>query len=362
MEEAAAVLDGAQDASDPVVAAISSIVWAAIDAMTEGSLSKDERWARLEAALEALEAAGHDEGLGLYWWAASAEHWIALRAAETVAACERGIYHFRRAGSVARTEDLIWWIPSGHTQGPTPATEALERIETLYQDETLYQETGGSILRAAGGAAARTRLLAMQGDIDRARELLSASRETMRAAGMAVSAAGLSGFAAWIEQRAGDSASWEQELRSGLAELERLDAWAFASTIALDLAVGLYEQGRFEEVRELCALAREKSPPDDLVNFIYADALDGCLLGHDGRFDEAQRLVADVLERVERTDFFNLRAEIRIFMSEVLALNGKIDAATAFAEEALEIRAAKGDVTGAARTRERLATLGIEVA
>ena len=108
-------------------------------------------------------------------------------------------------------------------------------------------------------------------------------------------------------------------------------------------------------------MTREKSPPDDLVNFVYADALDGCLLARDGRLDEARRLVADVLERVEQTDFYFLRVEIRLFMSEVLMLNGETEEARVVAEEALEILAAKGDVTGAARARKRLGTLGIEV-
>ena len=53
--------------------------------------------------------------------------------------------------------------------------------------------------------------------------------------------------AALIEQRAGDLGAWEQALRSGLVELESLDERAFASTIAMELALCLYEQGRFDE-------------------------------------------------------------------------------------------------------------------
>jgi hypothetical protein len=355
LAEAAAVLADVEGAPDPVVAAIASIVATTLDLLTAGSLSADERSSRREAAREVLEAAGHDEGLGLYWWGVGGEHWFSLRAAETIVACERGIHHFRRAGAIARTEDLMWWIPSAYTLGPTPVAEALERVEALYRG------AGGSILREAGSSAGRARLLAMQGDVDRARELLSASRETMRAAGMAVSAAGLSMYEGWVEHRAGDHVAREQTLRSGLAELEALDERAFASTTAMYLAMGLHEQARYEEVRELCVLGREKSAPDDVVNFIYGDALEGWLLAHEGRFDEGLALATDALARSEATDFFDIRVEIRLLVADCRIANGQADEAATVAGEALAILAAKGDVTGEARARERIAELGIRV-
>jgi class 3 adenylate cyclase/tetratricopeptide (TPR) repeat protein len=354
-EEAAAVLEGAHNAPDRVVAAIAAIVGCTIDLTSIGSLSAEERRARLETAREILDAADNDLGLGLYWWGVAAEHWVSLRAAETVAACERGIYHFRRAGAVARTEDLIGWIPSGYTLGPTPVAEALGRIDALYQGGS------GSILREAAAAAARTRLLAMQGDIAGAREFQRVAQETLRTAGMAVTAAAQTMYSAWIEERAGDVAAQEQALRGGLAELEALGERPFAATIAVYIAGCLYQQGRFDEVRELCAVVREKSPPDDLVNFVHADALEGCLLAHDGRLDEALPLVRRALERAETTDFFDVRYEIRLFVAEVLALSGQTVDAAKQVEEALEILVAKGDVTGEARARERIAQLGIEV-
>jgi len=355
IEEAAAVVEGAHLAPDRVVASIAAIVGCTIDLTSVGSLSAEERRSQLETAREVLDAAGNDLGLGLYWWGVAAERWVSLRAAETVAACERGIYHFRRAGAVARTEDLMGFIPSGYTLGPTPVAEALGRIEAL------YQEASGSILREAAAAAARTRLLAMQGDIAEARAFQRVAQETLRTAGMAVTAAAQTMFSAWIEQRAGDVAAQEQALRDGLVELEALGERPFASTVAVYLAACLYQQGRFDEVRELCAVVREKSPPDDLVNFVHADALEGCLLAHDGRLHEALPLVWRAFKQAETTDFFDVRSEIRLFVAEVVALNRQPCDATKLVQEALDILDAKGDVTGAARARERIAQLGITV-
>ncbi|HUF01940.1 MAG TPA: adenylate/guanylate cyclase domain-containing protein [Gaiellaceae bacterium] len=354
--EAAAVLSGAVTADDPVIAAIAAVVSATLDFTMAGRMSADERRARREEARLVLEAAGHEEGLALYWWSVASEHWVGLQAAQTIAACERGLDHLARASAYGRTDELVWWIRSACTFGPMHVAEALERVDAL------ERMAGDAILFQSGTDAARARLMAMQGHVDEARRLLRAARETHRAAGMTVAAAGMSMFAAWIEHRAGDLAEWERVLRDGLAELEGSDERAFSSTMTAYLAESLYEQGRLEEVAELCGVVREKSPPDDLINFVYVDALEACLLARAERHEEAQKLAMSTLQRVDTTDFFFARSELRLFVADVLVLGGRSSDARRLAEEALAILASKGDVTREARARERVAELGIEVA
>ena len=356
LDEARTALDHARRAADPVTAAIASVVENSIDFMGGGTIPLDERFTRLEDAYRVLTAADHDEGLGYYWWALAGEKWVSLQAAETAAACERGLEHFRRAGMYRRTDDLLWWIRSAYVFGPTPVTDAIERVSAL------QREAGDSIALQAGAATTLGRLLVMQGDFEQARELFVFGRDFYRSAGMAVSAAGVTLHGAWIEHHAGDQAAEEEHLRQGVNELQALGNQAFFSTVAVRLAQLLYTQGRFDETRELCAVVREASPPDDLINFVFADAIDGCLLAHQGRHDDADVLLRRAVEGVEKTDFFFARGDVHLMHAEALSLAGDATATSRAAALALGVLDEKGDITGAARMRERVERLGIEVA
>jgi class 3 adenylate cyclase len=346
----------ARGASDPVTAAIATIVENTIDFMSVGSLSVEERLARLERAHRVLDDADDDEGLAFYWWSVAGERWVSLQAADTAAACERALYHLQRAGIHHRREDLLWWIRSAYVFGPTPVPDAIERLRAL------QVEAGDSSMLQAGVATTLARLLAMQGDFEKARELYAFGSDFYRSAGAEASAAGVTMHGAWIEQRSGDLAAWESVLRSGYETLERLGHKGFLSTVAVYLAQCLYAQDRIDEVRDLCAVAREASPPGDVINEVYADALDGCVLAREDRREEARALLARAVEQVETSDFFFARAEVGLLHAETQSREGEHAAAARSAAHALGILDDKGDITGAARARERLDRLGIAVA
>ena len=335
----------ARTTGDPVTAAIATVVENSIDFMSGGSIPRDARIARLDDAYRVLDGAGHDEGLGYYWWSLAGEKWVSLLAAETVAACEQGLHHFRRAGMYRRTDDLVWWIRSAYVFGPTPVPEAIERVLAL------REEAGDSLQLQAGAATTLGRLLAMQGDFEQARELYGFGRDFYLSAGMAVSAAGATLHGAWIEHRSGDVSAWEERLRSGYDELQALGNMAFFSTVAVYLAQCLYVQGRFDDARELCAVVREASPRDDLINFVYADALEGSLLSHDDRHDEAEALFRQAVDRAETTDFFFARADVRLLHAEALNRAGETTAASREAALGLALLDEKGDITGAVNAR-----------
>jgi tetratricopeptide (TPR) repeat protein len=356
LDEARTSLAQARRAADPVTAAIASVVENSIDFMAGGSIPLDERYTRLEDAYQVLTAADHDEGLGYYWWGLAGEKWVSLRAAETAAACERGLEHFRRAGMYRRTDDLLWWIRSAYVFGPTPVTDAIERVRAL------EREAGDSIALQAGAATTLGRLLAMQGDFEQARELYVFGQDFYRSAGMTVSAAGVTLHGAWIEHHAGDAVATGAILRQGAEELQALGNRAFFSTVAVRLALWLYEQGRFDEAQDMSSVAREASPEDDLINFVLADAVDACLLAHRGRHEEAEVLTLRALEGVEKTDFFFARADVYLLHAEALSLAADAAASGRAATIALGIFDEKGDLTGAVRARERLEEVGISPA
>jgi tetratricopeptide (TPR) repeat protein len=339
-----------------VIAATATVIENSFDFFGGGSIPTETRLARLEDAYRVLSAAGDDEALGYYWWSLAGERWVSLQAGETAAACERGLEHFRRAGIYRRTDDLLWWIRSAYVFGPTPVPDALHRVRAL------QKEAGDSIALQAGAATTLGRLLAMQGDFDQARELYAFGRDFYYSAGMTVSAAGVTMHGAWIEHRAGDLVAMERALRQGVDDLRALGNRAFFSTVAIYLAMCLYKQGRLDEVRELSAEGMEASPQGDLINLVYADALEGCLRSHEGRHEEAEALLAGAVDRVQTTDYFFVRADIPLYQAEVLSRAGKAEAASSTADVGLSFLDEKGDVAGAARARERLAEFGIEVA
>jgi tetratricopeptide (TPR) repeat protein len=205
-------------------------------------------------------------------------------------------------------------------------------------------------------------LLAMQGKIGAARELVRGGRQTYIEAGLYMTAGGMSMTEASVEFRAGDTVAVEAILREGLELLERIGDRAYYSTTALRLAKCLYEQERYDETGRLCAMARETTGADDLVNFVELDMLEAGLFAWRGSHEEAGEHARRAVERAETTDFLETRARARLMLAETLALAGRRDEASHEAVAGLAHYDAKGDVTGAARARERLATLGIGVA
>jgi hypothetical protein len=282
--------------------------------------------------------------------------WNACRAEEAVVAAEHGLRHCALSGVRGRADDFEWWIRSANVFGPTPVPEAIERLEELQRSAV------DGTLRFAATANSLGRLLAMHGELERGRELQHRARQTFSDAGLTTTAAGMSMSTAWIEQRAGDVEAWERVLRSGLADLEALNDRAFYSTVAAYLAQCLYLQGHFDETRSLCSTVRKVSPANDVINFVYADYLEGCLLAREGLHEEASVLARTALMRADTTDYYFARAESRLFLAEATALAGNAGEAAAWAAEGLALFTAKGDLTGAARTRDRLDDLGIALA
>ena len=112
-----------------------------------------------------------------------------------------------------------------------------------------------------------------------------------------------------------------------MAELERLNDRAYRSTMAVILAECLYEQGRFEETREVCEMARELSPDDDVTNFITLGFLDGALLARNGDLVAAERTGREAVALADTTDHFNSRAHARLHRATLARAGRDEDAA-----------------------------------
>jgi len=350
-----AVFVEARGASDPVTRALVALD-EAIFALAGGpsGIGADERRALREEARAVLERSGHDQGLALYWWGVALEAWFALRAAETAVTCERALAHLERAGGTRLAIPVRARLLSSYPFGPTPVEEAIERVTAIRRGEH-------GALAEAWSRTVLGLLLAMQGEIDRARELVRGGRQAYFDAGLFMTAGGMSMREAKVEFRAGDLAAEEALLRDGLELLEQIGDRMFHATVALDLAKCLYNQERYDEVGRLCDSARAITGADDLINFVDLDGLEGGLLARRGSHEEAAERARRAVELAETGDFFETRAWARRMLAETLALAGRMGEASEEAAAGLAHFDAKGDVTGAARARERLVKLGIEV-
>jgi ATP/maltotriose-dependent transcriptional regulator MalT len=280
-----------------------------------------------------------------------------VRTAGAKDAWDRGLEYARKAGVGWIEVELGHFALSCVLFGPTPVPEAIEHTERV------LASVRGSSLREASAYRALGILLAMRGEIDEGRGMVERARATWREAGLLSTAAGMGMTLAAIELRAGELDAQERVLRAALEELERLGDRYFLPTVAVELAEALVHRDVGEaEITSLSASARERSLPEDLVNFVYVDAIEGVMSARRGNLDEAAPLARRSLEGAEGMDHFDVLGTVRLLGAETLDRCGEHDEAAALAASAVAAFVAKGDVTGAAWVRARLDELGLVAA
>jgi class 3 adenylate cyclase len=356
-EEANEVAAEAAKARDPILRARGVIAEAESHSLGAGPEVDDARRRRDEARL-VLEEAGDDLGLTYYWRSRGYDSWAVCRSAEAREAWERALEHSRAAEVERIAYELDTLIMGTFVLGPAPLVEALPRVESVL--ESAHE---GSIREAAALRSLGV-LLSFQGKTDEARSLLARGVETLRGAGMLVTAAGWSMSAGGIERRAGDAEAEERVLRDGYERLTELSDRFFLGTVAGYLVDAICNRTEDDdpEARLLCDVIRERSIAGDLVNFVTADMAEARLLARRGRPDEALALARRALEAADGTDLFELRSRVRLALAEVLALAGREDELAVTAAEILAIHEDKGDVTGGTWARRRLEQLGARIA
>jgi class 3 adenylate cyclase/tetratricopeptide (TPR) repeat protein len=304
--------------------------------------------ARIEAARAVFDRHGDDLGLAYAELVQATVSWNACRAEETREAAERGTRHARAAGVEHMAAELTGWELAPLMFGPVPVDIALRRTQ-----EALAEAESRPLLEARLRSLLG-RLLALNGEHERARELVEAGLATAREAGLSADAAAGANAISWVEVRAGDLAAAERAMRDGAAELERLGNRGHLSTVLLVLADLLLLQERWEEMPPLLEAERRITSPDDLVNTGFDHLLEGALRAHRGDHETGEALVRKAIDVFETTDFYHERGRAQEVLAEVLALAGKQDEAREAAERAVAIYEAKGDRPLAARARRQL--------
>ena len=320
-----------------------------------GEHERDETQARIDGARAALLELGDELGLAYCELLQAGISWTALRAEETRAAARRGVEHAGRAGVEYVLMELSGWEITPLVGGPVPVDEALRLADAA------LERASGRLLLEARISSVRGRLLAMCGDAERGRELVHAGVQTARDAGLLVDAAAGSLAIVFVEIHAGDLEAAERAARAGAAELEQMADRAYLPTVALMLAKVLVLRGAYVEAAEWCEVGRTLSAPDDVVNFAYADLLEGFLLAQRGEQRDGEVLIRRGIDLCETTDFYDERGYAQELLAQALALAGRNDEAREAANRALATYEAKGDQPLAARARQLVGEIALSV-
>jgi DNA-binding SARP family transcriptional activator len=304
-----------------------------------------------QEAVEVLERARDDRGLGKAWELMAWAPWFECHVAEAEAALARSIEHARRARD-RRTESQAMHLMIGAAFfGPLPVEAGVRLCEETLDRFVGQPRVTASALRALAG------LNALRGRFDDARGALARASAILSEFGFAVTAASLRETQGLVELLAGDAAAAEEVLRDGLETLERLGVTSTASNLAALLARALHAQGRHREALAFVDLEARPPARDDLHSQVQWRSARATVLSVLGEVDEGERLAREAVALLEDTDVLAVRADALLDLAFVLAVAERKGEARRSVGIARLLYAQKGHLAGVRAAERRLASL-----
>jgi tetratricopeptide (TPR) repeat protein len=303
-------------------------------------------------AISAFQELGDEHGLARAWRSkAQALYWLGELGA-AAAAAEQAIGFAERVGDQhERTEGLLF-LAAALDEGPTPASEAIRRCEEI------LALAGEDRLLAAGIQRKLATLYRMRGKLTEARRLADNAVEIYEDLGLPLALAAALGFErSGVHWATGDLASAERDLRRAIDLLTAMDEKGTLSTLAVNLAHLLCEEGKGEEAEHFLQVSEERAGADDWVSQSGIKSVRASLLARQGQFEAAMTLAREALADAEDRDNQFWRGVRRVSLAEVLTFAGEVDEAARLLGEAISLFETKGDLLFAGRARETLAGL-----
>jgi tetratricopeptide (TPR) repeat protein len=305
---------------------------------------------RFPALLRTFEAAGDELGLARLWRLRALMHWIDAHSAEADEAWDVAVDHAMRAGDTQGWADALCWLASSAFAGPAPAEQAIARCQ-------LIEETLGDVRRArAFVLQPLAALLAMRGDFDGARALISTSNAVLADLVPNLQTA-VAYHEAFIDMLAGEPDRAEATLRAGRDRLDQMGEKALRADTAAALSRAVFEQGRLDEALALTREAERDADGDDRSAQIAWRVARAPMLVQRGDVERADRLSAEAVEILDQTDWLHDLADAQLVRADVLNACADTAGARRATEASLEHFERKGDVVMADRVRARLALL-----
>jgi DNA-binding SARP family transcriptional activator/tetratricopeptide (TPR) repeat protein len=296
------------------------------------------------SALKTL-ARHHDErGQSRAWGVRAAIAWLSGHVGDADEAWECAAQHARNAGDDRELFEIFGWQASAAVFGPTPVKEAIKRCTKI------RKQVAGSPVAVAVTLHPLAALHAMTGDFDQARRLLSEGNAILDELGRMESA--VSHHEALVEMLAGRPDAAEARLRVGYDALVRMGGdGALLATTAAMLAQAVYEQERLEEAAELCELAAQTAPREDLVTQVVWRGVRSKVLARAEQFEEAESLAREAVALVEQTDLLTHHGDALLDLATVLGVMGQTaDAEAAFAA-GCALHEQKGNIAATTRVK-----------
>ena len=246
-----------------------------------------------------------------------------------------------------------WWELAVLFFGPAPVSEAEARLREMEEPAIRTRTNEAALLRT------RARFAWIQGRFDEAREALRAWTDIERELGRAVRLASVRGhYLGPLEMAAGRYPEAIEALRAGFDAQRALGDLGYSATVAGQLARALLAVGDVDEAERFARIALESSAEDDIDPKLSGSGALAVALARRGRLDEARELAEDTLARARETDYMMNHADALLDLTKVLAAQGDGAAATAAADEAIEILERKEAWALADRARDVRASVG----
>jgi class 3 adenylate cyclase/tetratricopeptide (TPR) repeat protein len=291
-----------------------------------------------------------DRGLAIAYLCRSQVFWNACRFARAAEDCGLALPHARAAGTG-------WWERISLSTSAASAVLGSTPIDEIEQNAEELERYGSSFPSVKGMAAGLRSFVAVhRGRSDDARRLHDVAVEVFREVLGYVPSGTLE--SRWrLEMTAGDPAAAELLARDGYERQMASGDVGHASTSAGHRAVSCLQVGSLDEARRWAAECRELTASDDVINQYLWRTVEASLLGREGRFDEADRMLDEADRWASQTDEFLDRIWLAMSVSEVRIAEGRPDDARAALERALRSAEEKGSVAISERVRAALAAL-----
>ena len=326
---------------------------ARIEASFQRSLVEPDRAGELlelaTTAIPILEKAADDRALGRAWLGiAHVRGGFYCEYAPMEEAAEEAASSYHRSGWSPST--ALDYVGLALYFGPRPAVEGIARCKELLRVHRGDRASEANVEVWLGG------LEAMRGDFEVARAHIANARRSYQDLGLRAAVVDNCGRAlAAIELLAGSPARAEELLRASCTQLQETRHTAVLATRAAELAVVLYEQGRYDDAAEWVRVAHRSAGADDLDAALSRQPVEARILAREGAFTEAERLARETVSLVSRTDGLIRHAEALLALAEIFELADRRPEAETTLKHALALYEQKANSVGADRVRARLA-------
>ena len=227
---------------------------------------------------------------------------------------------------------LVW--------GPTPVEDAISMIEA---QQKVHLEVGAN--------RGLSRLRALQGRFTEALELIAIARAAQEDLGnrhQVVSSISAEGE---IQYQAGNLEEAARLIRESYDGMIATGDRSFASTVAAELSLVLFDLRQDDEAWRYATVARDTSSSDDVISQAGGRAVQARILSRRGEHDAAEELAKEAVEIMADTDYLAQHAEVLVHQANLLRESGKADEALAAAREGLALYERKGATYWVERTQ-----------